>query len=943
MKQNNLKIALALCIFFASYSFQAQSKSAIPQSTNQNQPLVLNEENQRFFDENGVVRCASMEAHELLMQSNPDVQSLEEFENWLAPLVEEKKAQMIQDIQNGSTSRVVYNIPIIFHVITGSAGDANDIDAQYINAQIDQLNLDFNNMAGTPYATYPAGPAHSAEINFIPAQVDPNGVPLAEPGIDRQYGYAGTQSQGTMNGGIKQATIWDRSQYANIWVADLSGGLLGYAQFPTNSTLPGMPANGGSAQTDGVVCLTSSIGSVATPYPGGAPYNLGRTLTHEMGHWIGLFHIWGDANCGNDYCADTPTQQGASGGCPNTTTCDGVDDMVENYMDYSYDACMNIFTFDQVGRMLTVIDNADGFGDLVTSTTGNTSPAISFSTPTVNEMEGTDCTTRDIDIPVVIGMGASANAMVTFTPSGSATNNEDYQIITPSVTFASGATDSQTLTLRINQDGFEEGDETIIINMTLNANGGDAELASNGNETLTVTLTNDDAAPGGTSLATIFDDGFEAYADFAIGNVGGWTMIDGDGDATWGSDNYTFPNENYTGTFMVYNASATTPSSAGTAWDSHSGAKGYYCFNSNGSVSGTPLNNDIIFSPAITLNGTGSTITYWAKGLTDHYNGGERYRVGISNVNDGTGITYLTALPYIQPTLEWAEYSLAIPSSFDGSDVHLVFHVVSNDEFVFMLDDVSVTTNVVSAVQTAVNTATSAQMDLNGMGTAYAYDSADNSIMAKITNNDSFDYGCADVSVSRAGTGAQLFQNPLPAEYVMDKVFTVTTDTPNTSGDVMSTFYVTEAEIAGWEAATGKNRADLYIFRMVNGIVEESTAASLGNYGTDKTLSGSFTGANGLFYFGPINAQLSIDDNVFEAFNMYPNPANNAVTIQLKAANDVQITLYDVRGRKVFTNTYDNNSALFNKTINLDAITTGLYLIQIESGKQKVTKKLVVK
>jgi hypothetical protein len=161
--------------------------------------------------------------------------------------------------------------------------------------------------------------------------------------------------------------------YANIWVANLSGGLLGYAQFPSNSTLPGMPTDGGSALSDGVVVLYSSVGSVASPYPGGAPYNLGRTLTHEVGHWIGLRHIWGDGGCSvNDYCADTPNAGGSNFGCPSVDSCAGGDvDMVENYMDYTDDSCMDIFTYDQVNRMITVLENADGIKDLPNSTTGN--------------------------------------------------------------------------------------------------------------------------------------------------------------------------------------------------------------------------------------------------------------------------------------------------------------------------------------------------------------------------------------------------------------------------------------------------------------------------------------------------------------------------------------------------------------------------------------------
>ncbi|WP_083478349.1 T9SS-dependent choice-of-anchor J family protein [Lacinutrix himadriensis] len=939
MKKNYFKKGCFYFMFLAVLGLQAQSKSVQNQRVNTNERLQLNDENQRFFDEHGVVRCATVEAHELRMQNNPAVQSMDEFENWMAPLVEAKKARMIQDAISGSANRVVYNIPIIFHVITGSAGDAYDLDAVYINAQIDQLNIDFNNMAGS---THPA--AYSADINFIPAQVDPSGNPLAEPGIHRVYGYSGAQSSGTMDGGVKQATIWDRSKYANIWTANLSGGLLGYAQFPSNSTLPGLDTDGGSVLTDGVVCLYSTIGSVATPYPGGAPYNLGRTLTHEVGHWIGLRHIWGDtSSCANtDYCADTPDASGSNGGCPTVDSCpsDGLgNDMVENFMDYTNDACMDIFTFDQVARIMTVIENADDFDLLVSSTTGNSSPVIAFATPDVTELEGTSCTTRDIDIAVNIGLEASANATVTFSASGSATNMVDFEILTPTVTFAAGSLDSKTLTIRVYEDGFNEGDEDIVVTMTLNANGGDGELATNGNEILTLTLTDDDIVPGGSFLETVFSDGFETYADFEIGTIGDWTMLDGDGDPTYPSDNFDFPNEEYTGTFIVYNASATTPSSVGSGWDPHSGDKAYYCFNE----AVNPFeNDDYIFTPLISLNGTGSELKYWSKGLTDNYNGGERYQVGVSTTDTNpTSFTYLTADPYAQPSLEWEEYTLDL-SAYDGQDVYLTFHVVSSDEFVFMLDDVSVTTNATTAVQTDVNTASSAQMNINGMGTVYAYDSASDNIIAKIDNNDAFDYGCTDISVMRAGTGAQILESATSSNFVADKAYKVTTENANVSGDVTNTFYLTEDEILGWETATGRDRSDLVIFREVDGEFIESIASIIGSYGSDITLEGTFTGANGNYYFGPSEA-LSIADNSFETFALYPNPSNGEINVNLSTSQDVNVTLYDVRGRKVFANSYNNSNATFNKTINLETVSAGLYLIQFESGSKKTTKKLVIK
>src|SRR5205085_7351896 len=137
----------------------------------------------------------------------------------------------------------------------------------------------------------------------------------------------------TANGGHD---AWNRDQYLNIWVCDLSG-KIGYAQFP-----------GGPAATDGVVIDYQAFGTLGTA---SIPFHLGRTATHEIGHWLNLRHIWGDANCGDDLVADTPTQQTDNGGCPSfphVTCSNGPNgDMFMNYMDYVNDNCMNMFTAGQ--------------------------------------------------------------------------------------------------------------------------------------------------------------------------------------------------------------------------------------------------------------------------------------------------------------------------------------------------------------------------------------------------------------------------------------------------------------------------------------------------------------------------------------------------------------------------------------------------------------------
>ncbi len=335
------------------------------------------------------MRCGSTEHHQHLQNTYPDqfVQD-EAFEEWVQEKIERLRADRAAGRQ-----MPVMTIPIVFHVIHNNGPD--NLAATYINSQIEQLNFDYRKTPGTSGDnTSPVGA--DTEIEFCPAVIDPNGNTMAEPGINRiQSGSAGfinpPYGDFYMDGTIKPATIWDPEQYFNVWVADLSYGLLGYAQFPSNSGLPGLGANGGAANTDGCVILYSSTGSTTNPHPQGGVYGAGRTLTHEAGHWLGLRHIWGDSNCGDDFCADTPTQQTASFGCPNTTTCDGVADMKENYMDYSNDVCFNIFTFDQKDRMQAVLMNSPRRANLVNSAVCELDPSCAgFSvTSTSNDVNCT--------------------------------------------------------------------------------------------------------------------------------------------------------------------------------------------------------------------------------------------------------------------------------------------------------------------------------------------------------------------------------------------------------------------------------------------------------------------------------------------------------------------------------------------------------------------------
>jgi len=356
MKRITLKAILMALFFTTTLSFS--------QTNSDNQTLFgqeLTDANIETLDEFGKIRCGSVEYEQYLKSLDPQRATKEEFESWLAPKIEEIKAQR----SNGTS--ILMTLPVVYHIITDGFGSENMSEAA-IQAQNDQLNLDFSNSSGSPFSV-----AADTEVQFCLATQNETGSTLIEPGINRITDFGdGPFERLEFENTIKPQTQWDPTRYFNIWVGDLGDGLLGYAQFPISSGLPGLPF-GGDSSTDGVVVTYEAVGSVANPNPNGGPYGLGRTLTHEVGHWLGLRHIWGDTgSCDNDdYCADTPDATNSNAGCPTLDSCpsDGLGaDMVENYMDYSNDACLNTFTADQKTRIQAVLANSPRRMELGAST-----------------------------------------------------------------------------------------------------------------------------------------------------------------------------------------------------------------------------------------------------------------------------------------------------------------------------------------------------------------------------------------------------------------------------------------------------------------------------------------------------------------------------------------------------------------------------------------------
>jgi hypothetical protein len=763
-----------------------------------------------------------------------------------------------------------YQIPVVVHVIHtgGDVGSIYNPTDDQIHDAISYLNQVYNgSWPGTVTTGYGAG---DLGIQFVLAQRDPNCNPTN--GINRidgsgVSGYASggvnqASTLGTSDINIKNLSRWDNSKYYNIWIVNKIDGndgthgqfIAGYAALP--------PA---SPTADGIVML-------ATQMVAGQ-----KTLPHEIGHAFGLYHPFqgstqtqpcvSNSNCntqGDLVCDTDPISYNinySTGAIDfscraGTNSCTGnpyTAATESNYMNYTN--CYTLFTPGQAARMQAFAVSI--YRSSLTTSLGGAPPDNACGPKVDFELQGdrqTEATTatigcrgyKDYTYNMVIGVGPSATATATITVTGGAavqgidfdlTTNGNFTSPSQQLSFPAGSTTAQPFTIRIYDDASVNGTRNAVLGFTVNNGGGNA-VAGDGRPAFTLTIDDNDKAPSGPGTAT----------------------------ASIGADTYTISSP-FTAsqpqykTQVLYYASELT--AQGLTAGNLTGLAFYVDKNSNSSF--------VYQGLTIKLGLTTQPAAYSGSPLAD----GGFITVYSNNYSTVNG---------------WNTFNFAAPFAWDGAS-NLAIEVcynngtsTDNDDYMEGYADGSGKTNTLfspvscgaafgslngygnsgikpilqllypssgTAIQSPATTSQSLYLGPNA--DVYFYDQTSGKLMTRIQNLSSFDYGCTQVAIDRAGTNTTPFWNNNATNYLMDKTFHVNPATNNSSGNYNITFYYTQAEVQGWQSATGQTLSSIQLVKVPGQISSvtpsDPTAAgsvtivtpSIGTLGSNTALTYNFT------------------------------------------------------------------------------------------------------
>ena len=401
--------------------------------------------------------CSTMEVYDRQVQQNPArEQSLQELERYTE--------EYVRGLQGSSRNTDCREIPVVVTVVYAN-GQQNISQAQ-IESQMTVLNEDFagTNSDFNPPSEFASVASGNTGISFV---------------LQNVRRYSNSRSSWGTNDAVKQAyPPVSPATTLNMWVCNIGGSILGYAQFP-----------GGSSSTDGVVMSPQYFGSsdFGSNFFLSSPFDKGRTTTHEVGHYLNLRHIWGDGGCNvDDLVSDTPVMGGASSGCPNypQNTCTSAgNDMTMNYMDYTNDVCMYMFSAGQDARMWATLNSS------------RSSLGTDCGSGGGGGGGGTDCVEGDVAFQLVTDNYGSETTWSLTNGSGA------------TVESGSGYGNNQTINLNWN---LADGNYTFTINDSY----GDGICCAYGNGSY-------ELSQGGTTIASGGNFTSSETSTFCVENTGG--------------------------------------------------------------------------------------------------------------------------------------------------------------------------------------------------------------------------------------------------------------------------------------------------------------------------------------------------------------------------------------------------------------------------------------
>ncbi len=450
-------------------------------------------------------RCGTMPVLEKEFKKDPTLKARMQAAE--QRLQQEAKQRSSQNNTNLREEAGPYYIPVVFHIVLSNPNVITDAQVQ---AQLDTLNKDYAGLNGDS-TKIPAAfkPLYAkSNIRFVLAKRTPDDA--STTGIERYV--AGKSSYSITDNSVKYtsaggANAWNPDKYINVWITNLSGGYLGYGTFPNTSV---------TAEQGVVITYTSLPGASS------GAYNRGRTLTHELGHFFNLYHIWGDDNgscSGTDYVDDTPNQADATYGCPSpaivtdncSPTAPGI--LYEDFMDYTDDACMVMFTMLQASRMETAL-------------TLYRAPLLTSNAATPIVLKTLDASLRNILQPTGRICSTTLTPAVTLRNSGATTLTSAQIYVrvdggTAQVTNWTGSLVSLgAATVTLNNITVAEGNHALKIYVA-NPNGGTDLDATNDTLTTSFFFYNPSSLP--------FTESFENSTFPPVG----WDIVNPDKSYTW--------------------------------------------------------------------------------------------------------------------------------------------------------------------------------------------------------------------------------------------------------------------------------------------------------------------------------------------------------------------------------------------------------------------------